>query len=382
MECATQEISKSNIELVIIEKNITNHNNQKSTSLMVRKRSLIRSLTSILKKLHAGYFRISLSFGGQALLWKTLIDPTNDTSKSRHMLSMLPSSVFIVLWSMSLFILALLSLLYLLRCLFFFKMVKEEFLHHVGVNYLFAPWISWFLLLQSAPFIAPKTITYLILWWVFTVPVVVLDVKIYGQWFTKGKRSFLTTVANPTSHLSVIGNLVGAQAAAEMGWKESAVCLFSLGMVHYLVLFVTLYQRLSGGDRLPALLRPVFFLFFAAPGVASLAWESIVGDFDTLSKMLFFLSLFLFMSLVCRPALFKRSMRRFNVAWWAYSFPVTVLAMASTNYAQQVKGTVSHILMLILLALSVLVSVSLTLFTLLNSKMLLPDNDPDRKSVV
>jgi tellurite resistance protein TehA-like permease len=69
-------------------------------------------------------------------------------------------------------------------------------------------------------------------------------------------------------------------------------------------------------------------------------------------------------------------MRRFNVAWWAYSFPVTVLAMASTNYAQQVKGTVSHILMLILLALSVLVSVSLTLFTLLNSKMLLPDNDP------
>lgn len=376
MECATQEISKSNIELVIIEKNITNHNNQKSTSLMVRKRSLIRSLTSILKKLHAGYFRISLSFGGQALLWKTLIDPTNDTSKSRHMLSMLPSSVFIVLWSMSLFILALLSLLYLLRCLFFFKMVKEEFLHHVGVNYLFAPWISWFLLLQSAPFIAPKTITYLILWWVFTVPVVVLDVKIYGQWFTKGKRSFLTTVANPTSHLSVIGNLVGAQAAAEMGWKESAVCLFSLGMVHYLVLFVTLYQRLSGGDRLPALLRPVFFLFFAAPGVASLAWESIVGDFDTLSKMLFFLSLFLFMSLVCRPALFKRSMRRFNVAWWAYSFPVTVLAMASTNYAQQVKGTVSHILMLILLALSVLVSVSLTLFTLLNSKMLLPDNDP------
>jgi len=69
-------------------------------------------------------------------------------------------------------------------------------------------------------------------------------------------------------------------------------------------------------------------------------------------------------------------MRRFNVAWWAYSFPVTVLALASTNYAQQVKGTVSHILMIILLALSVLVSLSLTLFTLLNSKMLLPDNDP------
>lgn len=341
--------------------------------MMVAKRSLMSLIRSILTKFHAGYFRISLSLGGQALLWKTLlIEPTHDTSTLRHVLR---PSVFLVLWSLALFILVLLSLLYLLRCLFFFKMVKAEFLDHVGVNYLFAPWISWLLLLQSAPFMAPKTVPYLVLWWVFAIPVVLLDVKIYGQWFTKGKR-FLTTVANPTSQLSVIGNLVGAQAAAHMGWKESAVCLFSLGMVHYLVLFVTLYQRLSGGDRLPVLLRPVFFLFFAAPSVASLAWESIVGNFDTASKMLFFLSLFLFLSLICRPALFKRSMRRFNVAWWAYSFPVTVLALASTDYAQEVKGTIPHVLMLLLLVLSVLVSLALTVVTLFNSRMLLPDKDP------
>ena len=93
-------------------------------------------------------------------------------------------------------------------------------------------------------------------------------------------------------------NLVGAQAEATTGWKESAFCLFLLGMVHYLVLLVTLYQRFSGSDRLPAMLRPVFFLFFAAPSVASLAWESIAGAFNTASKMLFFLSLFLFTSLV------------------------------------------------------------------------------------
>ncbi|GAU34919.1 hypothetical protein TSUD_312500 [Trifolium subterraneum] len=85
---------------------------------------------------------------------------------------------------------------------------------------------------------------------------------------------------------------------------------------------------------------------------------------------------------VCRPALFKRSMKRYNVAWWAYSFPVTVLAMASTNYAEHVKGIVSHILMLILLALSVLVSFSLTVFTLINSKMLLPDNEHPTASLL
>ncbi|CAK7326074.1 unnamed protein product [Dovyalis caffra] len=262
-------------------------------------------------------------------------------------------------------------------------MVEAEFWHRVGVNYLFVPWISWLLLLQSAPFLAPKTVSYLVLWWVFAVPIVALDVKIYGQWFTKGKR-FLPTFANPTSQLSVIGNLVGAQAAANMGWKESAVFLFSLGMVHYLVLFVTLYQRLHGGDRLPAMLRPVFFLFFAAPSMASLAWESINGAFDTASKMLFFLSLFLFTSLdktvqlvkICRPNLFKRSMRRFNVAWWAYSFPLTVLALASRDYAEEVKGGIANALMLLLSGLSVLVSLGLAVFTVFKTKMLLPDNDP------
>nr|GLL30267.1 polygalacturonase-like [Ipomoea trifida] len=101
------------------------------------------------------------------------------------------------------------------------------------------------------------------------VPVVILDLKIYGQWFTTEKR-FLSMVANPTTQMSVFGNLTGAWAASHMGWKESAVCMFTLGMCHYLVVFITLYQRLSGGNRLPATLRPVFFLFVAAPSMAHL----------------------------------------------------------------------------------------------------------------
>ncbi|MBA0550451.1 hypothetical protein Golax_018037 [Gossypium laxum] len=330
------------------------------------------SLTSTLTKFHAGYFRVSLSLGGQALLWKTLRGPTDDTHTLRRTLHLFHPTAFTVLWSLSFFALVLLSILYLLRCLFYFKMVKEEFFHHVGVNYLFAPSISWLLLLQSSPFFTPQThYSYTVIWWVLAVlPIAVLDVKIYGQWFTKGKK-FLSAVANPTSQLSVIGNLVGAQAAAEMGWKESAIGLFSLGMVHYLVLFVTLYQRLSGTDQLPSMLRPVFFLFFAAPSIASLAWQSIAGSFDTASKMLFFLSLFLFMSLVFRPTLFKVSMKKFNVAWWAYSFPLSVLALASMEYAEEVKGDIPHLLMLLLLTFSVFVSICLVVFTLLNSKILL-----------
>ncbi|KAE8645739.1 S-type anion channel SLAH1 [Cucumis sativus] len=324
----------------------------------------------LLAKVHAGYFRISMSLCGQALLWKILKQPIQNENSLRRILRLLPNTAFLLLWSLTLFILASLSLIYILRCFFHFKLVKSEFLHRVGVNYLFAPWLSWLLLLQSSPF--KSLLPNQILMWVFIIPIVVLDVKIYGQWFTKGKR-FLSTVANPSSQLSVIGNLAGARAAAVIGWRESALCLFSLGMAHYLVLFVTLYQRLSGSNTLPAILRPVFFLFFAAPSMASLAWSSINGGFDTFSKMLFFLSIFLFVSLVSRPGLFRKSMRKFSVAWWAYSFPLSVLALACNEYAKEVGAEAAHVFALLLALLSVLVSLFLMIVTVLRSHLFIPE---------
>lgn len=69
-------------------------------------------------------------------------------------------------------------------------------------------------------------------------------------------------------------------------------------------------------------------------------------------------------------------MRRVSIAWWAYSFPVTILALAATDYAEEVKTGIARGLMLLLTALSVLIFMSLTLLTAFNSRMLLPDDDP------
>ncbi|GAV73216.1 C4dic_mal_tran domain-containing protein, partial [Cephalotus follicularis] len=333
------------------------------------------SQTSILTRLHAGYFGVTLSLGVQALLLKILSEPDGRSQNVWHVFHELSSTAFFLLWILALLTTLALSILYILRCFFHFHLVKAEFLHHIGGNYLYAPWISWLIVLQSAPTMIANSVPCMDLCWVFALPIVVLDVKIYGQWFTTEKR-FLSVTANPTSQISVLANLVCARAAADMGWKESAVCMFSLGMVHYVVLFITLYQRLSGGNSFPAMLRPAFFLFFAAPSIASVACNSISGNFDTCSKMFFFLSLFLFTSLVCRPALFKKSMRKFNVAWWAYSFALTFLALASAEYAKEVKGHIASGLMILLSALSVLVFLCLMLLTAANTDRLLRENDP------
>ncbi|XWS19388.1 hypothetical protein CRYUN_Cryun31cG0011500 [Craigia yunnanensis] len=206
------------------------------------------SPSSILTRLHSGYFRISLSLGGQAMLWKILTESNGVSKDVWHVFHKLSSTA--------------------------------EFMHHIGVNYLYTPWISWLILLQSAQIVFPNT-----------------------------KKRFLSIMANPTSQISVIGNLVAARAAAQMVWKESAVFMWSLGMA-------------------------------------------------------------------CRPSLFKKSMRKFNVAWWAYSFPLTFLALAAADYAQEVKARVATVPMLVLSVLSVLVFLGLMLLTVANTDRMLGETDP------
>lgn len=79
---------------------------------------------------------------------------------------------------------------------------------------------------------------------------------------------------------------------------------------------------------------------------------------------------------VSRPTLFKRAMRRFSVAWWAYSFPLTVLALAAAEYAQEVREVAASVLMLALAILSVAVTLALMVFTVLHTNDLLPHDDP------
>ncbi|KAL9663563.1 hypothetical protein QQ045_018952 [Rhodiola kirilowii] len=294
MAKARESSMSPQVELVVEPSQVTPSRDSSSRAI---KHS---SFCPILSNFHAGYFRISLSLCGQALMWKTLGDQQENAIILRHFLGLTPSTALVFIWSFALFSVLFLSLLYLLRCIFHFEKVKAEFIHSVGVNYMFVPWISCLFLIQSCPFIMePTSLVYLVLWWIFIIPIVILDLKIYGQWFTKGKR-YLSNVANPTCLLSVIANFAGAWAAADMGNMESGLFMFALGVAHYLVLFVTLYQGYEGRSRwIGSSLKPVFFLFFAAPSMASLTWHSLnsSSSFDSLSKLLFYLSIFLCISL-------------------------------------------------------------------------------------
>ncbi|KAE9592543.1 hypothetical protein Lal_00028566 [Lupinus albus] len=302
-------------------------------------------------------FGICLGVSSQAILWKTLA-----TSPSTEFLH-ISLKVNLILWFISIALVATVFTIYILKFILYFEAVRREYYHPIRVNFFFAPWIALLFLALGVPPSVAKNLHHS-LWYCLMVPVLCLELKIYGQWMSGGQRR-LSKVANPSNHLSVVGNFVGALLGASMGLKEGPIFFFAIGLAHYIVLFVTLYQRLPTNETLPKELHPVFFLFVAAPSVASMAWAKIQGSFDYGSRIAYFIAMFLYFSLAVRINFFRGF--KFSLAWWAYTFPMTGAAIATIRYSNQVPSIETKALCVILGLISTLTVTALFVSTILHA---------------
>lgn len=301
-------------------------------------------------------FGICLGTSSQAILWKTL-----STSGSTHFLHV-NLDINLVLWVISVMLVVIVASIYALKTIFYFEAIRREYYHPVRVNFFFAPWIALLFLALGAP---PSLAEYLhpSLWYALMTPIICLEIKIYGQWMSGGRRR-LSKVANPSNHLAIVGNFVGALLGASMGLKEGPIFFFAVGLAHYTVLFVTLYQRLPTNETLPKDLHPVFFLFVAAPSVASMAWAKIQGTFDYGSRISYFIAMFLYISLAVRVNFFRGF--KFSLAWWAYTFPMTGAAIATIRYSNEIKNPLTQSLAVLLSVISTLTVTALLVSTMIH----------------
>ncbi|XP_073131518.1 S-type anion channel SLAH2-like [Henckelia pumila] len=305
-------------------------------------------------------FGICLGISSQAIMWKALA-----SSESTKFLHVTPD-INLVLWFISIALMAIVTLVYTLKIIFYFEAVRREYYHPIRVNFFFAPWIALLFLFLGIPPSVTQTL-HSSVWYILMTPIFFLELKIYGQWMSGGQRR-LSRVANPSNHLSIVGNFVGALLGASMGLKEGPIFFFAVGLAHYIVLFVTLYQRLPTNKTLPKELHPVFFLFVAAPSVASMAWARIEGSFDHGSRIAYFIALFLYFSLAVRVNFFRGF--RFSLAWWAYTFPMTGAAVATIRYSTAVTSTVTKTLTVALCIVATLTVAALLVITIIHAFVL------------
>ncbi|CAO2036180.1 unnamed protein product [Urochloa humidicola] len=305
-----------------------------------------------------GCFGVCLGLGSQTILWGALA-----ASPAMRFLRVTPM-INEALWVLAVAVLVATSVTYALKCVFYFEAIRREYFHPVRVNFFFVPWIAAMFVTIGLPRAYSPERPHPAVWCAFVLPLFALELKIYGQWLSGGKRR-LCKVANPSSHLSVVGNFVGAILAARVGWAEAGKFLWAIGVAHYIVVFVTLYQRLPTNEALPKELHPVYSMFIATPSAASLAWAAIYGSFDAVARTFFFMAIFLYLSLVVRINFFRGF--RFSLAWWSYTFPMTTASLATVKYAEAVPCFASRALALSLSLMSTTMVSLLLVSTILHA---------------
>ncbi|MBL4614214.1 MAG: C4-dicarboxylate ABC transporter, partial [Magnetovibrio sp.] len=102
---------------------------------------------------------------------------------------------------------------------------------------------------------------------------------------------------------------------------------FSIGLVFWLVLMVIVFYRIIFHNPLPDRLLPTFFILIAPPAVGFISYVKLTGGVDTFAIILFNTALFLTLMLATQFVRFARL--KFYLSWWAYSFPLAAMTIAT-----------------------------------------------------
>jgi tellurite resistance protein len=98
-------------------------------------------------------------------------------------------------------------------------------------------------------------------------------------------------------------------------------------MLFWGVLLTIIFYRILFHNPIEERLMPTLFILIAPPAVGFIAYTRLIGELDTLARVLYFSGLFLTLLLFTQVTRFTRL--KFFLSWWAYSFPLAAISIAS-----------------------------------------------------
>lgn len=115
--------------------------------------------------------------------------------------------------------------------------------------------------------------------------------------------------------------LVGAVAAARVGWVGLAVGALSFGVVSWIVTLLLLVVRLWRRPPLPTALRPTLAILLAPPALIGIAWFSLVGTQISVVSIAI-LAMTIAMFCVQLALLGHYRAVPFSLGFWSFTFPL------------------------------------------------------------
>ena len=212
---------------------------------------------------------------------------------------------------------------YALKMLKHREAVAKEWAHPVKMNFI--PTVSIALILLSIgwlPFSAPYS---KLLWLAGSAMHLVLTLHVMTQWMHHSK--FEIVHLNPAWFIPVVGNILVPIAGVTHAPAEISWFFFSIGLLFWPVLLTIIFYRVIFHGSLPERLMPTLFILIAPPAVGFLSYVRLTGGLDMLALLFYYSALFFTLLLFAQLAWFARL--KFFLSWWAYSFPLAAITVAT-----------------------------------------------------
>ena len=230
---------------------------------------------------------------------------------------------------------ATIAALYLTKILRHPGAVKWEWNHPVRLAFFPAVSIS-LLLTATACYTDYPQLSHL-LWALGTIAQGVLTIAVVSGWISH--RSFEVGHLTPAWFIPAVGNIIVPVVGVRLGYPEISWLFFSGGLVFWIVLLTLVMNRLVFHNPIPARLFPTLLILIAPPAVGFVSYYQLVGAVDPFGHILLNTT-YVFAALVLMqvPKLLRLP---FALSWWALSFPVAALTIASFLYAR-LAGSGAH----------------------------------------
>ncbi|MGE4289422.1 MAG: SLAC1 anion channel family protein [Salinivirgaceae bacterium] len=271
-------------------------------------------------------------------------------------LDWLPSVFYtLMLWVVAtLFV--FISLNYLAKALWFFPQVKEDFKHRIRINFFSA--ISISLLLISVAFHHHYIDIARVLWWVGVVLHTYLMLHTISFWIN---HNFEIKTFNPAWFIPVVGNIIVPIMGVEFMPMQFSYFYFSIGFFFWIILFTIFLNRVVFHDQMPQKFIPTLFILIAPPAVGFLAYYRITGAWDLFAMFLLNMSYFFVLLLLFLYRSFRKL--KFYISWWAFTFPLDAITIASVTAYQITGQTIFKFLSFGFLTITLLVIFLVTIKT-------------------
>lgn len=290
------------------------------------------SVTDIVPAQHSrlAHFPITFFATGMGMMGLTLALRAAETSfQTGHAVSQAVLALSVVM-------LAAVILGFLAKALRHPAEIAAEWHHPVRIAFFPAISISLLLLATALLDIAPTVAE--VIWIFATVLQGALALSVISAWI--GHRAFQPGMLTPAWFIPAVGNVIVPLAGARLGYAEISWLFFSAGLIFWVVLLTLVVNRLMFHDPLPGKMVPTLMILVAPPAVAFTSWLRLTGDVGAFGHFLISTA-FVFALIVATQASKFRNIP-FALSWWALSFPLAALAVASFAYAHS-TGSGPHL---------------------------------------